>query len=211
MAKVAKKGLPPLAIALLVVGLLVVGAGAYFIMNKGSMPGGGMMQGSNAITSIKDALTKSVSLECEYEDGTTKTKAWIKNGAIRADVTGADAQSSGSMIMKDKEKKMYFWNEEGGWVMTIPDSDETTTGEVPESNSTSDIMKDLEQYKDSCKPAVVSDSLFNPPADVTFTDMSKMMEGSGVNEEEYKKMMQQYQNEVPAAEDYMQPSEDSGY
>jgi hypothetical protein len=64
----AKKGFPPIVIVLIVVGVLVVAAGAFFMLNKGKMMGSSMM-GGNAFTSIKDALTKSVSLECEYTDG----------------------------------------------------------------------------------------------------------------------------------------------
>ncbi len=212
MATAKKKGFPPIVIVLLVVGILVVLGGGYSLMNKGGMMKGSMMGGPNAVTSIKDALTKSVSMECEYEEGTTKTKAWIKNGAIRADVVSEDEQSNGSFIMKDKDKKMYFWNEKEGYVMTIPDSEEVEGSESTESSPTNDIMKDLEEYKDHCKPAVVSDSLFNPPSDVTFQDMSEMMNGSGsgMSEEEVKKMMEQYQSEDTSPEDYMQP-DDSGY
>lgn len=189
----AKKGLSPLVIAIIVIAVLVVGAGAYFMMNSDKKMGSSMMGENNAITSIKDALSKSVSMECVYEAEGTKTTAWIKNGAIRADVMGSDPQNSGSMIMKDNEKKMWFWNEEGGWTMDIPDSEGVEGSDQGANSQTQDIMKDLEQYKDSCKPAVVSDDKFSPPSDVEFMNMSDMMNGS-VDEEQMKKMIEQYQD-----------------
>ncbi len=201
----AKKGFPPIVIILIVVGVVVVAAGAFFMMNKGNM--GSMMSGSNAVTSIKDALTKSVSLECEYTDAqNVKAKYFIKNGAIRADMESSDPEQTGSMIMKDKA--IYSWKGKEGFVMHLPESkDEGESIDSKESSEADDVIKDLEAYKDKCKPSVVSDSLFNPPSDVDFQDMSKMMNQSGMSDEELNEMMKQYQGgdsmtgEEPVADD----------
>jgi hypothetical protein len=188
----AKKGFPPIVIVLIVVGVLVVAAGAFFMLNKGKMMGSSMM-GGNAFTSIKDALTKSVSLECEYTDAqNVKSKYFIKNGAIRADMESSDPEQTGSMIMKDR--KIYSWKGKEGFMMEIPEAkDDDQAMENDKSNEADNIIKDLEEYKDKCKASVVSDSLFTPPADVDFQDMSKMMNGNGMSEEDVKKMMEQYQ------------------
>ena len=45
--------------------------------------------------------------------------------------------------------------------------------------NSADTLAELEKYKDSCKPTVVADSMFVPPADVKFQDLSKMMQQSG--------------------------------
>ncbi len=186
----AKKGFPPIVIVLIVVGVIVVAVGGFFMMNKDKM--GSMMSGSNAVTSIKDALTKSVSLECEYVDAqNVKSKYYIKNGAIRADMESSDPEQTGSMIMKDR--KIYSWKGKEGFMMEIPESkDEGDSMNSKESNEADNLIKDLEEYKDKCKPSVVSDSLFTPPAEVEFQDMSKMMQGSGMSEDELNKMMEQY-------------------
>ena len=65
-------------------------------------------------------------------------------------------------------------------------------------------MAQMEKYKDSCKPAVVSDSLFVPPIDIKFQDYSQMMKsvlsitpGQGSSEDYQKaaqKMMEQYKS-----------------
>ena len=161
------------AVVLLVLG----GAGWYFLkgQNKSSQN-----VGTNAITSIKDALSKSVSLECDYKDENGQgSKSYIKNGAVRVDVISDDPEKAASIIMKDK--KMYSWTgKKEVCVMELPDEAvEKPVGSVNEgSTQQANLMADLEKYKDACKAAIVSDSLFTPPADVKFTDLSQMMKGS---------------------------------
>lgn len=189
---------------LLIVGVIVlilVGVGAFMMMgNKGTNTTSS--SGSNAFTSIKDALSKSLSLQCEFTDSDGRSsKVYIKNGAVRGDFSGATVEESGSMIMRDK--KMYVWNGAQGFMMELPDENMDYDGDGTTQNQGESFMKEIEQYKESCKPAVVSDSLFTVPSDVTFSDMSKMMdgmmegaeEGTGMSEEELKKMMEQYQTE----------------
>ena len=166
----------------LVVILLVGGGVGFVVMSKKGTPATpGTSQtsttGGNVFTSIKDALSKSLSLECMFtdEDG-RQTKAYVKAGAVRSDFTGKIANESGSVIMKDK--KIYFWNAQGGFMMEVPEetpaAGEPTTKETP--GGVGDIMETMEQYKESCKPAVVADSLFTPPANITFQDFSQMMQ-----------------------------------
>lgn len=184
-----------------IVAVLIVGVGAFFLFGKGGMKDSST-NSSSAFTSIKDALSKSLSLECDFTDTDGRlSKVYIKNGAMRGDFTGATADESGSMIVKDK--KMYFWNENEGYVMAMPDEEGMDYDDSSmQANEGSDFLKEIEQYKDNCKPAVVSDSLFTPPSDVAFTDMSKMMDsmqgvpqGSQMTEEEIQKMMQQYSDQ----------------
>ncbi len=197
----AKGGNSKLIIGIVVVVLLaLLGFGAFKFLKKGAstmVPGGS--QSGNVFTSIKDALSKSVSLQCDYTDASgIKTTAYIKGGAIRSDTVGKTPEESGSAIIKDK--KMYFWNSQGGFVSTIPDTTGTpsiapskTGGEQP-----SDVINSLEQYKESCKPAVVSDSLFTPPSNVKFQDVSEMFKvptgGAGApafNEKDIQKYLPQ--------------------
>ena len=150
--------------------LAILGGGAWYFFGKKSTQ-------TNVVTSIKDSLSKSVSLECDYTDEQgRKTKSYIKNGAIRSDFTSEDVQESGSVILNDK--KLYVWtNKKQGFVSEIPEA-ATTTEEAVKDQGLSQrdgLMADLEKYKQQCKPAVVSDSLFTPPADVEFTDYSQLM------------------------------------
>ena len=160
--------------------------------------------------SIADALSKSLSLSCDFSDEQGRhIVSNIKNGAVRADITAQTAQESGSMIMKDK--KIYFWNaQKQGFMMTLPDvtGAPVPTGSENKGQATQqDMMNTMEKYKQYCKPAVVADSVFTPPSDVTFTDYSKMMVpptntgatgSSGTNPQpsmDYQKYIQQYKQQ----------------
>lgn len=154
-------------------------------------------QSGGLFTSIKDALSKSLSLECSFVDERgMQTKVDIKNGAVRAEVTGKTQTESGSVIVKDK--KMYFWNKQTGFMMELPDVDpkELAKGTDQGSLQAKSMMEAIEKYKDSCKPAVVADSVFTPPAEVKFQDLSKMMKFSSsapvpsIDPKELQKYMQ---------------------
>ncbi|RJQ35773.1 hypothetical protein C4559_06380 [Candidatus Microgenomates bacterium] len=189
--------------------LLLLAGGGYLFLNKSSsQPGAATTDTSkkedgSVFGSIKDALSKSLSLQCEYSDESgRKTMVYIKGGAIRSNVSGKTPEESGSSIVKDG--KLYFWNSKEGIMMAFNMQDlgkEITpvqSGENPQS-----VVQDLEKYKENCKPATVDSSLFTPPSDVKFTDFSKtiqdaqksLKEGSnGVSEEQIKELQKQFQN-----------------
>lgn len=160
------------------------------------------------VTSIKDALAKSQSLQCTYTDANgVSTVVYIKSGAIRTDYTGKTAQESGSVIMKDN--KMYSWNGKQGMMMTFDISklESVTPGAqkvTPGQKDPNEVVGNLEQYKESCTPANVADSVFVPPTDIKFTDFSSMMKqgtqtnpsgttGGAMTEEQIKQLQKQYQ------------------
>jgi hypothetical protein len=184
----------PKNVVIAIVVVLVLGAGAAFFFQNQNKSGV-----NNAVTSIKDSLSKAVSMECAYTNSAVgESKTYIKNGAIRSDYAGQKADQGGSVILTDK--KIYMWQGKEGIVMDIPET--TGTPEQAQGQAQKkDFMADLEKYKDSCKPAVVSDSLFTPPSDVVFQDYSKMMQqnqtppvGAGMTEEQTKQYMEQYAN-----------------
>lgn len=189
-----------------VVVVIVLAAGGFFLVSNSkktvapSSTSGNVQAptSGNAITSIKDALSKSVSLECTYTDEKgTKTVARIKNGAVRADITSSNENESGSVIVKDK--KMYFWNKTSVFMMDLSATEVTGTpqnGQSQGQNQEKDLMAGLEKYKDNCKPAVVSDSLFTPPSDVKFQDFSQMLKDAQkamptIDAKQYQQILQQ--------------------
>lgn len=181
-----KKYLPVIVIVL----LLLLGGGAFLAFkNKPAQPGAvntnveqGQTQDSNVFTSIKDALAKSLSLECTYQDEKgNETKTFIKGGAVRVEAKmSAEGKTTNSQaIMKDK--KMYTWDDatKKGVIFEIPEESLQTTpsAQAPAGdNKGESLLADIEKYKDSCKTSVVSDSLFTPPTDVEFQDMSKIFQ-----------------------------------
>lgn len=216
-------GMPKLPVILAVIIILILaGIGGYMIFGNKSIQkqvasdttstvSSPSPTSGNVISSIKEALAGSQSLQCDFtdEDG-RKTTSYMKSGAIRTEFIALDPKQSGSMIMKDK--KIYFWNGKTGTIMTF---DITTIAEniTPQTPKTSpvtntnqkpeDLVASLEKYKESCKPATVDDALFSPPADVKFTDLSAMIKtGSqtipsgaipSVSEEQIKALQQKYQ------------------
>lgn len=178
-----------------VIVFLLIGGGAFFLSqqnkNAGETPESAMTEkkeDGNVFTSIQDALSRSLSLECSYTDpeGTT-AKTYIKAGAVRSEVTATGTDGATTyMIMKDR--KLYSWDPETkkGTLMTIPDPATITPPAVPtgamedSSDATAgeeeSFLTEIEKYKDACKPATVADSLFVPPTDVTFQDLSSLME-----------------------------------
>ena len=187
-----KKSSKGILIAVAFLLLVILGLGAYkFLFAGKSSVGSTTTQQGNVFTSIKDALSKSVSLQCDFTDETgNKTTGYIKAGAIRADIIAKTTEESGSVIIKNN--KMYFWNSKEGMVLDISETGDKAK-DTPEGQNKSDsIMNSFEQYKQSCKPAVVSDSLFTPPTDVKFTNLSELMKTpSGAPD------IKQYQNYKP--------------
>ncbi len=172
--------------------------------------------GGSLFTSIKDAISKSLSLECNFTNMVDlgeaegkkdiKVTAYIKNGAVRVRSTYvADdiAHVDSDMILKDK--KLYVWSPKtGGFVMELPEAEVSSLPKASGSstNDFSETLEDLEKFKDSCKPAVVDDGLFVPPADVKFQDLTQMMQqlpsaapAASVDPEQVKKLMEQYSEE----------------
>src|SRR3990167_5694349 len=90
--------------------VLLLAGGVYFFLNSKKAPAPTAQTGSqvkeekNAFTSIKDIFAKDISMECSFSDEKgMKTVAYIKAGAVRADVTGNSAAESGSVIYKDNK------------------------------------------------------------------------------------------------------------
>ncbi len=190
--------------------VLVLGAGGYMMLakSKSSTPKNSMesaKQDKNAFTSIQDAIAHSMTITCDYStpEG-TNVKAYIKGGKVRSDVISKDSNQSGSAIIMDK--KVYFWNSQGGYVMEMPDISVTpASGQDAVENKGNSTMEALEQYRQYCKPGTVSDSLFVLPTGVKFQDMSTMMVPSskvmpsgtkpipsGMSPEQIQQMMKQY-------------------
>lgn len=159
--------------------LLILGVGGYFYMSsKGALPkaplGTANNTDSNVFTSIKDALSQSLSLKCVYKDEQgVQTTTYIKGGAVRVTMEGVkEKDQPNSIILKDK--KMYMWNEvsKTGFTFIITEP-EVTPGTLPETTTNKDesLLAGIEKYKDSCKTEVVSDSFFSVPTDVKFQSM----------------------------------------
>jgi len=172
-----------LYIVVAVVLLLLVGGASYMKLkgNKVTSPTSNSATESKGIfASVKDALSKKMTLVCEFKDEkNVSVKSYIKNGAVRVTSTGGTTENqSGDIIIKDK--KMYMWDvkTKQGFVYDIPDSDTNNIGTSSgnEASLSENYLNMIDKYKDSCEIATVEDSYFTPPTDVKFQDMSKLLE-----------------------------------
>ena len=164
--------------------LLILGVGGYFYMNsKGAVPkaplGTANSTNTNVFTSIKDALSQSLSLKCVYQDEQgIQTTTYIKGGAVRVTMEGVkEKDQPNSIVLKDK--KMYMWNEvnKTGFTFTMTDPIVTPGQELEVKKSQdAEVLAEIEKYKDSCKATVIADSFFTIPTDVKFQDMNAFTE-----------------------------------
>lgn len=180
--------------ALIVVAVLaVLGIGGYlYLSSRGMVPKSPTaMMGEKAggvFTSIKDALSKSLSLKCVYKDEEgVETTSYIKAGAVRVMMTSAAGDDQPNNIIM-KEKKMHMWNDvtKTGFTFTVEDpKDVTPFPTAKEGDSTyapdnaqdqESVLAQIEKYKDACKPETVADAMFTVPTDVTFQDMNALQE-----------------------------------
>lgn len=200
---------------LVVAAVLVLGLAAFLFLSptsplKSSSMKSASMTGASPFTSIQDALSRSLSLECTFtDDSGRQTKTYVKAGAVRTSFTGKTTEESGNAIIKDK--KMYFWNEgkKEGFMMEVPEvtpGQTSKTAQTPPNGagmttSAANVYSMLEKFKNSCKARAVADPLFTPPADVSFKDYSQMMKdlqnmmkpsAGAMNEENLKQMMERY-------------------
>lgn len=162
--------------------MLVVGGVSYSRLKSGkfsfSSPSSSP-KSEGAFSSIKDALSKSISLSCEFTDDTGRiTKSYIKNGAVRITNKGRDTNNqAGEVIIKGKV--MHVWDEKTkqGFVYESeeePDSSTSSSGNYNSSDGSS-YLSMIDKYKDYCKVQAVEDSLFTIPEDVKFQDMSQFL------------------------------------
>jgi len=180
-----------------ILALILIGGGYFFLTNKSSSPTTGTnvvkpREGGNVISSIQDAITKSMPLKCEYPDGKgNKVTTYVRGQNVRVmGIVDTEAGQSTNLVMK--ENKFYMWDDKTkkGTVMTL-NVDVKDQGQVDKKAET---IENLEKYKDSCKVENISDSLFSVPTDVEFVDLDNQFKNTGVDLEN---LMQQYQTTPP--------------
>ena len=205
-----KKVLP----VIFVLALLGIG-GYYFVMGKKTAPAdqsgltasGQTESGKNGvvISSIKEAMAGMQPIECDYTDEQgNQVKAMVKGENIKVSgYAASETGAKGSALIKGNT--MYIWEEgaKTGMMMTV---DREAAAEQSE-NKKDETIQGLEKYKDSCRRGGFSDSVFEVPADVKFSDFSQSLINPGTindssgqtpNAEDVEKMMEKYKD-MPSA------------
>ena len=177
----------------LVIGVIIVLGILYYAMgrDKGSEVNSDQTsaeqmsekgQNNPLFSSIKDAMSRGLVLECTFTDENGQnTSAIIQGEKIRMTLANqADKTAPNNFLVVDK--KMYMWSDSNkqGFMVAFDDStmqkaqEQVKGAEDVEKATNADVIGALEQYKSSCKEASAKDSIFVKPADVTFTDFSQL-------------------------------------
>jgi hypothetical protein len=169
----------------IIVAVVALAAGGYFLMNSGSNP----LVNNSPEAIVQNALSGRGSVKCEYDEEGKHIITYVKGEKMRTDATGGE-EGNGSMIFKDNTSWTWDSATKQGFTFKAPEVSPAET-ETEDDNETEDMMEDseemkadVEKYKDSCKNENIPDSTFEPPSDVTFQD--------------YSQMMQQQMNQVPS-------------
>jgi hypothetical protein len=173
-------------ITVVVLALIVLGAGAYFTLgNKGGQgpkggPSASQNQGpapQNSPKTLKDLLASSISQKCTFtnttEDASTTMDGvvYTSGGKIRGDFTSKTQEKTyvTHIVVENKTNYMWMDDEKAGYKITIDETTATPSTEGQQTNTAVDMNKSFD-YK--CSPWVADNSLFAVPTNVTFADMS---------------------------------------
>lgn len=176
---------------IIVVGVVIVGLGIggwYFFLRGGQAPKiptqkevGQEVQAPQEegfTGKLKDALTLGRSMKCVWEqDENNFGTAYLKSEKVYTEVTAGGKKTHSIMA----DNCTYVW-EEGktdGYKMCYEpaEEEEVEIGEVPETQDEAapEYEGQTPDVNYTCEPAIVSDSMFNPPAGVTFISPQEMM------------------------------------
>lgn len=145
--------------------ILIVVIAAFFVFKGKGSKGTGSTQGGGVFGSIQDAITKSLSLKCEYKTGDNTTIAYVKGTSVRIE-GNFDGKNNSAAIMKDN--KLWTWDTATKQGVVFP----LDTGKAEDANATSKgIISGLENEKQFCKVSIFSDTIFDVPTDVKFQDL----------------------------------------
>jgi hypothetical protein len=180
-------------ILLIVVAIALIGAILFFSKNRQSQQSLTYQQQSqtetktknqkeektNVFTSIKDALIRGQSLKCQFTDESgKKTTVYFKKDFVRG-MYNDEKEVMNNFLYRDK--KMYTWGDKTKEGMIIATDTISVVPTIKQTNkneqtSTQDYIEQYEKYWQNCKAETVSDTLFTPPSDVQFQNMSDLMQ-----------------------------------
>lgn len=158
----------------IVVVVLVVGGIIFSLGGSSPSDTGGSTENK---TSLKNLLAMSGSQKCavssKNENAESSGNVYVTNGMMRGDFTSMAAGQTMASHMIVKSNTSYVWTDgmAQGFMMTF--------GDAPTSNEgTPEQAVDVNQeYSYDCDDWTPDQSIFELPANVTFTDIAEMMQG----------------------------------
>lgn len=214
-------------IILIAIFAIIAIPGAYLIFSKSSLLKAPTTNITNTKTPEKKPESESESsiqqevvkllmgnnaVKCTLNTNDGEVVTYIKGEKIRVEGEGISFDTADTPTATDNKGTMirqgdyvYIWSGKEGIKANITNIQENATAMNLdfEDFSKDKLIEELqlqnegEQLKYNCEKANIDDSMFTPPADVTFTDMEefiktlKEIQDSGMNQEDLNKLMDQ--------------------
>jgi len=170
-------------IAILVI--LLVGGIAFAKSRQSSTPQSTSQTTSSSKQKISDWLSNKQSTICTVKNGDYETTIYTKGGKVRVDGVSRMQNDKKSFFIQN-DKYAYIWTEGQETGIKYPIMDEMMEeekGEETTQEPTNDYkfnLKEMEHEWESmnykCEPKSLDDSIFEPPTNIKFNDMSALME-----------------------------------
>jgi hypothetical protein len=157
----------PKTTLLVLLALIVIGAGAFALTRTAQAPGGSdtaAVQGGS--TTLKALLAAGIPQKCDFTDSTDGTETsgtvYVSGGKARSDVKATASGQTFTMHTLVEGDTMHSWIDETKMGMKMMN----TSADTQSSNQSFDASKTLE-YR--CGAWVPDSSKFTLPTDITFT------------------------------------------
>lgn len=129
--------------------------------------------GNNIIEILKSGQTKQCDFKSDEGDSATSGVAYFNNQNLRADFTIKDESKKSAVSMIRKGNDNYIWGtsfpNNAGVKMTL------SMDEFEKSDQTKDYLDPNKKVDYKCKPWTLDISMFNPPSNIKFQDLSGMI------------------------------------
>ena len=158
--------------------MLLIGGGAYLIFSQGSddtpsETASTAEEDTSFSGTLKEAVARGVGMRCSYSIEGNEYEGYVKGQNYRGEVKDAEGRVGG-VIIKDNCVWSWVEGESEGMKVCYEQDDETDIWEDTfEGAAESNLVY-------HCTPTVVSDTQFDPPADINFLDLNSLMEGTGL-------------------------------
>ena len=181
-------------IAITIFVLLIVGVGAFMMMQKPQpqitkqsantntpqTANSGQETATTQLTTLKNLMTTGGTQKCTYIDSATGSSGsmYIEGGKMRGDfMSSVNGSQTGSHMISDGQY-VYVWTDtnDSGFKMSVSAMEEGKS----QTNSTAQQYVDMnKKIEYSCAAWSADASMFTVPADKKFQDMSVMMQNAG--------------------------------
>ncbi len=122
--------------------------------------------------SLLDAVKRALPYKCTYKSNQSEGTTYVKG--TKAYMKFNNEGKKSYMIVVDK--CFWVWDEtkQGSKICSDKNYFETSKKQENEKVEVSG-SKEAFNYQYKCQPAVINEAMFNPPTDVNFFDLEKMM------------------------------------